>query len=100
MPIVAGPPVLPRDLEQLIWLVNRLRRNDRVYIVAMRPDVGGLLGGARLPNLPPSVAALLDGAGGDGQFTPIAVRHLLEETIATELVVEGSATVRLTVEPR
>mgnify|MGYP000169797847 CR=1 FL=1 len=34
-----------------------LRRNDRVYVVALSDDDGVFLGGARMPNLPPSVAA-------------------------------------------
>ena len=32
--------VVPRDLGQLIILMNRLRRNDRLYIVASRGDTG------------------------------------------------------------
>ena len=49
---------LPRDLDQLILLINQLRRNDRVFIVATREDAGALVSGARLPNLPPSAATL------------------------------------------
>jgi len=91
-------PLLPRDLDQLIRLINQLRRNDRVFIVATREDAGVLVSGARLPNLPPSAATLLSRprrSVGSGQVTE---RGILEEIIPTEYAVEGSARIQLTLE--
>lgn len=94
----AEGPVYPRSLDQLIKLINRLRRNDRIYIVAARADVGAYLGGARLPNLPPSVASLLTRPRSFGNFTPVPERGVLEDDIPVGAAVDGFARVSLEVE--
>ena len=91
-------PVLPRDLDQLIRLINQLRRNDRIYIVATREDSGVLLEGSRLPNLPPSVANVLSRPKSRGNFIVVRRRSVLEEIVETEYAVEGSARIELEVE--
>lgn len=95
---LSDDPIAPRDLKQLIWLINHLRRNDRVYILALREDSGVLLGGARLPNLPPSVHGVLARPQSLGNFAVIPRRGVLEEEIPTGFAVEGFARVQLEVE--
>ncbi len=90
-------PQLPRDLDQLIWLINQLRRNDRIYILASREDSGVLLGGNRMPNLPPSVARVLTRPRGAGNVTIIPRRSILEEVVLTDYAVEGSVRIELEV---
>ena len=92
------PPIFPRDLDQLIWLINRLRRNDRVYIVASLEDTGVFLGGARLPNLPPSVTSILSRPRSLGNFAMMPQRGILEEEILTDYSVEGLTRVQVEVE--
>ena len=91
-------PVLPRDLDQLVSLINQLRRNDHIYIAATREDSGVLLGGARLPNLPPSVANVLSQPPSRGNFVRVPRRSILEESVETAYAVEGSAEITLEVE--
>jgi len=91
-------PVLPRDLKQLVSLINQLRRNDRIYITATREDSGVLLGGARMPNLPPSVANILSRPSSRGNFVRVPRRSILEERLETAYAVEGSAEITLEVE--
>ena len=91
-------PVLPRDLDQLIGLINRLRRNDRVYILATQEDAGLLLGGTRLPNLPPSAATVLSRPQRDGHRPRVVQRGIVEEVVMTESAVEGVARIRLVLE--
>jgi hypothetical protein len=90
----------PRDLDQLIWLINQLRRNDRIYILASREDSGVLVGGDRMPNLPPSVARVLTRPRSKGNVTPIPRRSVLEEVVATDYAVEGYTRIHLEVEAR
>ncbi|MCP3980284.1 MAG: hypothetical protein GY716_13350 [bacterium] len=92
--------VMPRDLGHLIRLINRLRRNDRVYIVATREDSGVLLQGQRLPNLPPSVNRVLSRPKSRGNVLGVSRRAVVEETIPTDFSIEGWASVQLEVEPR
>jgi len=90
-------PVIPHDLEQLVRLINQLRRNDRIFIAATREDPGALLGGSRLPNLPPSIAHVLSHPRQRGDFLPVPRRSVLEESITTPYAVEGAATIELEV---
>jgi hypothetical protein len=91
-------PIFPRDLDQLIRLINQLRRNDRIYIAATREDTGVVLQGSRLPNLPPTAAILLSRPRSRGNFVAIPRRAVFEETILTDLSVTGLARIDLEVE--
>jgi SpoIVB peptidase S55 len=91
-------PMLPRDLEQLIALINQLRRNDRIYIAATREDTGAVLHGERLPNLPPSVATVLARPRSRGNVVQVTRRSVFEEVIETDFAVEGSARIELEIE--
>jgi hypothetical protein len=93
-----GEPIFPKDLDQLIWLINNLRKNDRVYVVASRDDTGVYLGGARLPNLPPSVTSILSRPRSSGNYAVVRQRGILEEEILTDFAVEGLTTIHLEVE--
>ena len=56
-------PRRARDLNHLVRAMNRLRRNDRLYVRIWRPSRGFLLHTERLPAPPSSVAALLSSPG-------------------------------------
>ena len=90
--------MLPRDLDDLVELINRLRRNDQIYIRATREEAGVRLHGARLPNLPPSVATVLSRPRRSSGVEQTVERGVLEETISTEYMVEGSTRIQLIVE--
>jgi hypothetical protein len=94
---VDDEPLMPRDLDQLVRLINRLRRNDRIHIAGTREDTGVLLHGARLPNLPPSAATLLTRPRSKGNFVVVPRRTVLEESILTDFAVEGKAHVEIEV---
>jgi hypothetical protein len=90
--------VMPRDLAQLVKLINHLRRNDRVYVLGIREDAGIVVGGDRLPSLPPSALSLLLRPRSLGNFAVVQRRALLEEEIPAEFSVEGMARVQIEVE--
>jgi hypothetical protein len=46
---------MPRNLTQLIRLLNNLRKNNRIYFKLMASKPGLFLRGEELPNLPPSM---------------------------------------------
>ncbi len=91
-------PVLPSSLDQFVRLINSLRRNDRIYISLHSEDRGILLGGTRLPNLPPSVTAILTRPKTRGNVTVVSRRGVLEDQIPTEYAVGGLARIQLQIE--
>ena len=88
----------PRDLAQLIWLINHLRSNDKVYAVLSRADNGILFQGQRLPNLPPSVAQVMVRPQTRGNYLRLWYRGVAEETIDTDSVLTGYKQLTIDVE--
>ncbi len=50
----------PRDISELIGVINKLKSSDRLYVQASRSSVGAVIGASELPNLPPSVLATIN----------------------------------------
>lgn len=51
---------VPRDISELIRMINKLKSSDRLYVQASRSSVGAVIGASELPNLPPSVLATIN----------------------------------------
>ncbi len=93
-------PPRPKELAQMIEIINRVPRNDRLYIVAVREDGGVFLGGSRLSNLPPSAQAILSRPRSRGNYSTIPQRALVEEQIPVDYEIEGFTRVQVEVEER
>jgi hypothetical protein len=89
---------VPRDLKQLIFLINRLRRNDRLYAVLTRADNGLVFQGARLPNLPPSMAEVMARPQARGNVQRVLYRGVAEESLALPYALEGYRLIAIDVE--
>lgn len=50
---------MPRDLRQLVRVLNRMRRNNRVYALLMSPQRSFMLQGDEYPSPPPSLVQTL-----------------------------------------
>ena len=88
----------PRDLKQLIWLINHLRSNNTVYAVLTRTDNGILYQGQRLPNLPPSVAQVMVRPQTRGNYLRLWFRGVAEESIETGYMLSGYKLLSIDVE--
>jgi hypothetical protein len=77
MPVGSGPG----GLDQLIALLNRERRNDRLYVGLFAPAPTLIWGDKELPNVPLSAINLID-----GRPTPGSVQ-VLRESLASEAFV-------------
>jgi hypothetical protein len=88
----------PRDLRQLIWLINHLRTNNTIYAVLTRADNGILYQGQRLPNLPPSIAQVMVRPQTRGNYLRLGLRGVAEESIETDYMVSGYKLLTLDVE--
>jgi hypothetical protein len=91
------PGFAPRDLGQLLQALDRLRRNNRLYLRLRRPAAGAVVAGEPLPNLPPSVLSVLAGAEG-GPTTPrLSQVTLWEHELALDLALSGARSLVFTV---
>ncbi|MBI4169180.1 MAG: hypothetical protein HY510_04505 [Acidobacteria bacterium] len=88
----------PSDLSQLIWLINHLRSNDRLYAVLARSDNGILFQGERLPNLPPSIAQVMIRPQTRGNFQRLLYRGVAEEALQTDYMLSGYKQLAIEVE--
>ena len=95
-----GGELIPRDLTQLIKLINNLRKSDRMYLRFYRQEPGAVVKGEGMPGLPPSILAILKSERKVGAITPIRTSTLIEyEMEKTEYMVSGAKTLKLVVIP-
>jgi hypothetical protein len=86
----SGSSFQPTSLEQLIFLLNRIRTNNNIYATLIRPDSGAFVAGHRLPNLPPSVATLLlSDEGEEAGARRMRLRGILEVESETRYALRG-----------
>ena len=94
------PDFHPRDLAQLIWLINHIRPSNRLYVILIRPDNGILFQGTRMPDLPPSKALVMMRPQSEGNYQRVGFRGISEDSIPTNFAVDGFKTLTLEVEER
>jgi hypothetical protein len=89
---------VPKDLSQLVRAINRLKKNDRLYVKLFRLTPGAVIGTDELPNLPPSVLAMLSSQRTAGGYTPMPLSPIYERELPpAEFVIEGQQTLEIEV---
>jgi hypothetical protein len=85
---------VPRSLDQLVRMLNNLRKNDRIYFRIMAPKPGLFLKGEELPNLPPTLKSMFASprASAAGP-TEITRSTLSEYQLAIPYVFRGGASI-------
>lgn len=82
--------IVPRDLNQLVSAINKLKKNDRLYVKLFRVAEGAMVGATELPNLPPSFVATLNSERTAGGFTLTALAPIYEKELQpAEYVING-----------
>ncbi len=95
-----GEELIPRDLDQLIKLINNIRKNDRLYLRLFRRKTGVVVKGEGMPGLPPSIISILKSERDSGGMNPIQTVPLMEyELPLGKYVVFGSQTLNLVINP-
>jgi hypothetical protein len=96
-----GPAGTPKDLTQVIRELNKLRRNDRLYIKILSNEPGVVIGGEEMPSLPPSMSAVLN----TGRSSNRSVSSMGNSTVReyelpqSKYVIQGQRSLSLTVAP-
>jgi hypothetical protein len=96
-----GPSGVPAGIKQVINELNKLRKNDRLYIKVVSSEPGVVIGGEEFPSLPPSMAALIN----SDRSSSRNVSGLPNSTVReyelpqSKYVIQGQRTLTLTVKP-
>jgi hypothetical protein len=94
----AAKAFVPRDLGQLVGAINKIKKNDRLYLKLLRPAPGVVIGTSELPNLPPSVVATLNNDRSSGGYTPMALSLVYERELPpAEFVITGQQVITVSV---
>ena len=96
-----GATGAPPGLAAAVRELNKLRRNDRLYVKITNNQPGVVIGGEEMPSLPPSMIALLD----TSRTSSRAVAPLTNSTVVeyelppSRYVLQGQRSLTLTVKP-
>jgi hypothetical protein len=88
----------PRDLGQLVRAINKLKRNNRLYVRIMRAGTGAIVNNEEMPVLPPSMLATLGSDRTSGGYTPLSVAKLEEHELSpSQFIISGQQTITINV---
>ena len=88
----------PQTLDQMIRLLNKARRSNRLYVRLLRPETGAVINGEALAGLPPSVLAVMESDRNGGSFSTLRTAMAGEWQLAVDGVVSGSRTLTITIQ--
>jgi hypothetical protein len=94
----AAKTFVPIDLTQLVGALNKIKKNDRLYLRLQRPAPGVVIGTSEMPNLPPSMVATLNSDRTSGGYTAMPLSQVYErELAAADFVITGQQTITVTI---
>jgi SpoIVB peptidase S55 len=96
-----GPSGVPAGIKQVINELNKLRKNDRLYIKVVSSEPGVVIGGEELPSLPPSMAALINSDRSSSRNVSGLPKSTVREyeLPQSKYVIQGQRSLTLTVKP-
>ena len=94
----ASQSFVPQDLGQLVGAINKMKKNDRLYVKLFRITTGAVIGTDEMPNLPPSFVATLNSDRASGGYTPTVLSPLSEKELPpADYVVTGQQLIGISV---
>lgn len=88
----------PRDLTQLVRAINKLKKNNRLYLKVLRAGTGAIVNNEEMPVLPPSVLATLGSQRTSGGYTALSVATLAEHELApSQFIITGQQSITINV---
>ncbi|MCS6885199.1 MAG: SpoIVB peptidase S55 domain-containing protein [Acidobacteriota bacterium] len=90
----------PKELSALIAAMNRLPRNDRLYVKLYRTAGGAVIKNKAMPALPASMLAALDSSRSSNNYLPLPISTVAEyELPPSKFLISGQQTIQITVIP-
>jgi hypothetical protein len=96
-----GATGAPPGLAAAVRELNKLRKNDRLYVKIVSNEPGVVISGEEYPSLPPSMIALLDtNRASTRSVAPLANSTVIEyELPQSKYVLQGQRSLTLTIKP-
>jgi len=96
-----GSATVPTDVKQVIKELNKLRKNDRLYIKILSSEPGVVIGGQELPSLPPSMTAVINTDRSSSRSVSGTASSTVREyeLPQSKYVIQGQRSLNLTVKP-
>src|ERR1700755_267230 len=95
---LATQSFVPQDLGQLVGAINKMKKNDRLYVKLFRITTGAVIGTDEMPNLPPSFVATLNSDRASGGYTPTVLSPIDEKELPpAEYVISGQQLIGINV---
>lgn len=86
----ASQHFVPKDLAELVGVINNLKSSDRLFAVATRSSNGLVIGASEMPNLPPSMLATLNNDRSSGGVKPVVQTVVFERALPpSEMIITG-----------
>lgn len=93
-----GSDFMPRDLGQLVRAINKLKKNNRLYVKVMRSGGGAVVNNEEMPTLPPSVLATLSSQRTAGGYVPLSVATIAEQELPpSQFIITGQQSITVNV---
>lgn len=90
----------PKELSALIAAMNRLPRNDRMYVKLYYSDSGAVIKNIAMPSLPASMLAALESTRSTGGYLPLPIATVLERELApSKFLISGQQTIQINIIP-
>jgi len=93
-------PPDPRTLEQVLAVLQRLRPSTDLTVGFYSSDEGAVTSGVYLPNLPPTMHAIVTGDTSNGAQAPVKYRAAAHEAHPLGYIVDGALKIDLEIKPQ
>ena len=78
--------------------INKLKRNNKLYLKAFRSDTGAIVGNEEMPALPPSMLMTLGSERTSGGYTPLSVMTLADRELPpSQFLITGQQAITINV---
>ena len=95
MSVVSGSQSRLDSLEQLISVLNRERRNNRLYVTLLGSAPTMVVQDKVMPNVPASQINLLDQRGGPASYQIVRESEAGEWSVPLDQIVQGSTSITI-----
>ncbi|HKF59533.1 MAG TPA: SpoIVB peptidase S55 domain-containing protein [Blastocatellia bacterium] len=93
-----GADFVPKDLGQLVRAMNKLKKNNRLYVRIVRAGGGAIVNSEEMPTLPPSVLATLGSQRTSGGYTPLSYAIMSENELPpSQFIINGQESMTINV---